>query len=205
MKLTSFKKIAAVSAVALGVAVAGGAHAVQIGSPVVIPINATVENTITVTVTTPVSFGTVGAIRHTTDTASLAMNAAGVVTEDPGTGYGGTDPAAMVFDPVGVAQPAAGVIDVTAAFENTELYVTYQNCVNPALAGEIFTLSAIVDNLATPGSFDCAAAAVIGHETTDGTGALQFNVGATITTTTISNAAYTDGAYVGSVEAVFSY
>ena len=205
MKLTSFKKLAAVSAVALSVAIAGAANAVQIGTPVVIPITATVENTITVTVTTPVSFGTVGAIRDTVDTASLAMTAAGVVTEDPGNGFLGTDPAAMVFDPIGVAQPAAGVIDVTAAFENTALYVTYQNCINPTLAGEIFTLSAIVDNLLSPGSFDCAAARVIGFETTDGTGALQFNVGATITTTTISNAAYTDGLYSGSVEAVFSY
>lgn len=205
MKLTSFRKFAAVSAVALSVAYAGGVIAapVQIGSPVTIPVNATVENTIDVAVTNPIDFGTVGAIRDTTDTATLSLLANGTSTEDPGNGWLGTDPAAIVFDPSD--PPTTGDIDVTAAFENTTLYVTYQNCVDVALAGESFVLDAIVDDLSVPGSFDCAAARVIGNEVTSGTGTLSFQVGASITTTTISTAAYTDGAYVGSFEAVFSY
>lgn len=202
MKLT-YKKYAAIGAVVLGVAAVGSAQAIQIGSPTTVPVNATVENSVTVTVTNPLDFGTVGAIRDTVDTATLTVSPADVGTEDPGTGYGGADPAAIVFDPSD--PPTAADIDITAAFENTELYITYQTCTNPVFGADNFVLSGLIDNLAVPGSYDCAAAAVIGHETTDGAGALAFNIGGSITTTTGAATAYADGAYVGSFEMVVSY
>lgn len=205
MKLTSYKKFAAISAVVLGAAVYAGhsANAIQIGSPTTVPVNATVENSVTVTVTNPVDFGTIGAIRDVVDTATLSVDPADTAVEDPGTGFGGADPAAIVFDPSDA--PTAADIDITAAFENTDLYITYQNCVDPVQGADTFTLAGIVDNLNTPGSYDCAAAPVIGFETTDGVGALSFNIGASITTTAGAATAYPDGAYAGSFEMVVSY
>lgn len=202
MKLT-YKKYAAISAVVLGVAAVGTAQAVQIGSPTTVPVNATVENTITVTVAAPLDFGTIGAIRDTVDTATLSVLPDDTATPDPGTGYGGADPAAIVYDPSDA--PTAADIELSLAFENTEIYVTYQTCVDPVLAGENFVLGGIVDDLATPGSYDCVAAPIIGHGTTDGSGDLDFSIGGSITTTTGAATAYADGDYVGSFDIVLSY
>ena len=207
MKFEQIRNVLMVSAVALAVAYTSSAIAapVQIGSPVTLDMDATVENTIDVVVTTPINFGTIGAISDGTDTATLTLSPAGVVTEDPGTGYGGADPAAIVMDPSSV--PTVGAIAVTAAFENTELYVTYQNVIDLANGGRTFEVTAVVDDLATPGAYDGVTDTMttIGHETTDIAGALSFNIGASITTDTPGNTAYPDGNYDGGLDIVFSY
>lgn len=217
MNIKSFGKIAAVSAIAMLAAMhAAGVVAapVQIGDPVQVNITATVENTIDVAVTNPVRFGQIGAMNSLTvaDTASATVNPDDSTDGgDPGTGYGTASQASIVFDPGDVANVGAADVDITGAFANTELYVTYDTCVDLAGPGtEVFVLHSISDNLATPNSLDCTAAATygtytFGHDTTDASGDLSFNIGATIDTDGSSDAAYANGGYTGSVQMYVTY
>lgn len=216
MNIKSFGKIAAVSAIAMVAAMhAAGVVAapVQIGDPVQVDITATVENTIDVTVTNPVRFGQIGAMNSQTaaDTATARVAPNDALTDDPGTGYGTASQASIVFDPGDVANTGAADVDITGAFANTDLYVTYDTCADLAGPGaEVFVLHSIQDNLPTPNSHDCTAAAAygtytFGSGTTDGAGALSFNIGATIDTDGSSDAAYTEGAYTGSVQMYVTY
>ncbi len=216
MNKKSFAKIAAVSAIAMMAAMhAAGVVAapVQIGDPVQVDITATVENTINVAVTNPVRFGQIGAMNSqtVTDAAEASVAPDGSTTDDPGTGYGTSSPASIVFDPGDSTNVGAADVDITAAFENTDLYVTYDTCEDLTGPGtEVFRLVSIEDNLATPNSLDCATAVALGAYTfgmgtTDGTGALSFNIGATIRTDGSSDTAYDDGAYTGSVQMYVTY
>lgn len=216
MNTKSFTKIAAVSAIAMMAAMhAAGVMAapVQIGDAVQVDITATVENTIDVEVTNPVRFGQIGAMNSLTaiDIAEASVAPDDSTTDDPGTGYGTASQASIVFDPADVANVGAADVDITAAFANVELFVTYDTCADLAGPGpEVFTLVSVEDNLPTPNSQDCAAAATYGTYTfgsgvTDGAGALSFNIGATIATDATSDAAYTDGAYSGSVQMYVTY
>ena len=210
MNLKSFSKLAAVSIIALGTAMHSTgviAAAFQIGDAITVPFGATVENSMNVVVTGG-TFGTIGAMNDLTDVATMVLNPDDTFTEDPGTGFGGTDPASIVVDPVGVPAPAAANVAVTGAFENTDLYVTFQNCVNLTGGGNTFLLDNITTDLTTPGGYDCAAALgalTAGIGTTSGAGALTFNVGASILTNQAAAAAYTDGAYTGSVTMYIAY
>lgn len=207
MNKQNFRKYAAISAVALGIAYAGAAYAaaVQIGTAVPVTVDVQVENSIDVVVTQNIDFKKVGAISDTTDVATMVMSTTGTITEDPGTGYGGADPAALVADPTDTPEP--GIITVSSAFQNTELYVTYQTVVDPINSGRSFNIAQITDDLATPSVYDGTTDTMttIGHETTDGSGGLVFNIGMTIETDTTGATAYADGVYAGSFEIVFSY
>lgn len=217
MNIKSFGKIAAVSAIAMVAAMhAAGVVAapVQIGDPVQVDITATVENTIDVTVTNPVRFGQIGAMNSQTaaDTATAQVLPDDSTNGgDPGTGYGTASQASIVFDPADAANVGAADVAITGAFINTDLFVTYDTCANLTGPGtEVFVLHSIQDNLATPNNLDCTAAAAygtytFGSGTTDGAGALSFNIGATIDTDGSSDAAYTDGAYSGSVQMYVTY
>ena len=204
MRHTSMKSLAVAGAMALGtVFYAGSASAqlVQAGDPFTFPVNATVENTLTITVNAALDFGQIGAIRDPVDVATLSVSAAGVVTDDPGTGMGGLSPAAIVSDPS--APPTLGNVTV-AGFINTDLWVTYDNCANLTNGVEVFTLTGVVDDLFVPGSTDCTTP-VIGQGTTDALGTLTYNIGASIATTTGAYGPYPDGAYAGSFDATWSY
>lgn len=216
MNTKSFTKIAAVSAIAMMAAMhAAGVVAapVQIGDAVQVDITATVENTIDVAVTNPVRFGQIGAMNSLTaaDIATASVAPDDTLADDPGTGYGTADQASIVFDPGDVANTGAADVDITAAFENTDLFVTYDTCVDLAGPGaEVFNLISIQDNLPTANSHNCATPAAFGaytfgSGTTDGTGALSFNIGAVIETDGTADTAYTDGAYTGSVQMYVTY
>ena len=217
MNIKSFGKIAAVSAIAMMAAMhASGVIAapVQIGDPVQVDITATVENTIDVAVTEPVRFGIIGSMNSqtVTDDAQASVAPDDTTTSDPGTGYGTASPASIVFSPADAASVGAADVDITAAFFNTTLYVTYDTCADLAGPGApVFELIGIEDNLTVPNAHDCTAVAAtlgsytFGSGTTDGTGALSFNIGATIQTDGSSDAAYPDGAYTGSVQMYVTY
>lgn len=214
---SSIKKFAAVSAIALGTAVVAAgvlqAAPYQIGDPVTVPSTANVENSIDVTPdASGLYFGTLGSMNHTVDVATFTVNPDSTYVEDPGGGWNSADPASIVVDESDV--PVAVEIVVTGAFENTDLYVTYSNCVDLTDGTDTFTLSTLQDDLDAPtvgvgvaaGDWDCVAdTGNIGQATTDGTGNLTFNVGGTITTDGAADAAYTDGAYAGSFDMTFSY
>lgn len=206
MNLASFKKLAVLSTVALGVAAMYSDEVLavnyQLGAPVTVTASATVENTFDVTITNGLSFGTIGAVADTTDVARLTVAPDSSVTEDEGNGWLGSDQAAIVVD-AGATAPDAADISVNG-FEATTIYVTYSNIVNPTDGSQSFILTDLLDDLTTPGSYD-GSTRVIGQGTTDGSGDLTFHVGGSIETTTTAAVAYADGAYAGSFDVTFSY
>ncbi len=209
MKINSFTKLAGISAIAMMAAVyATGVVAapIQIGDPVDVNFNADVENTIDVVVTDG-EFGVIGAMNHTTSTATLTLppSAAPVLVPDGGTGFLTAGQAAIVPDPTSATAPTGAQVAVTAAFDTTDLYVTFDTCTNLANGGQTFLLSAITTSL-DPTVYDCVTPMATGAVgTTDGTGALTFFVGATITTDSATDAAYADGTYTGDVQMYISY
>ena len=206
MNLKSFTKFAAVSAVALSAAMyASGviAASIQIGDAMDVNVNATVENTIDVVIT-DIDLGEIGSMNDTVDIATFTLAPDGTITDDPGNGFGNTDPASIVNNPDVASTP--GTIDVTNAFFNTDLYATYDNCTDITDGTDTFTLLSIADDMTTPGSYDCVADVLVaGVASTDGTGALTINLGVSITTDQAANAAYTDGAYTGDFDMFLSY
>lgn len=211
MRLTSFKKYAVVSAIALGVgmyAVSSNAAVIQISDPVTINVTATVENTITVN-TTPLAFGTIGSLKDGTTlgtTATMLVETTGVVTDSPGAGYYSASPASIVSTGAGAA---AGTVAVTGAFPTESLYVDYDNFINPINGGESFVLNEVHDNLATVGSYNAVTSArTTGIGVTDGAGALSWSIGGTIETEVAAGLVpvdYTDGLYTGSFDVRIVY
>lgn len=213
MRLTSFQKFAVVSAVALGAgfyAVSSNAAVIQISDPVTIDVTATVENTITVN-TTDLAFGQIGSLKDgtgTSTTATMLVETTGVVTDEPGDGYYSASPASIVYD-TNTGGAAAATVAVTGAFFNENLYVDYDNFVDPINGAETFTLLEVHDDLATVGSYNSVTLArTTGIDTTDGAGALSWNIGGTIQTEVDAGAVpvdYTDGLYTGSFDVRIVY
>ncbi len=207
MSLKSFKKLAAVSVIALGVtAYAGGAWAIQSGDPNTINATATVENTILV-VTSPLDFATIGAMSDGVDVATASVSTASVFTGDS------SPLAAIVNDPTTTA--AAATLNVTA-FQNTQLFIDYSNVVNMSEAGgDTFIITDLSDNANAPttgvagvaGSWNVITGNSQGSVTTDGTGVMEIAIGGAIATdpVTVPAGAYTDGVYTGSFDVTVSY
>lgn len=203
MALNKLQKLAGVSAVALSVAVAASeswsaAYTAGSGNPFTVNASATVNNTITVTETTALDFGNIGALNDAADSATMVMAATGAVTDDT------TGPALLVHS-TGTGTP--GTVDVTAAFPSTNLTVDMGNPVNLTCglcgAGTAdFSLDDVVTDLATPGSLAGATAAV---GTTDGVGALTINYGMTISNIISATNVYNDGVYAGTFDFFFTY
>lgn len=221
MNLRSFKKLAAVSAVALSAAMyshTAGAAAVQSGDPTTVTTGATVENTFTVTVVQTLDFGTVGAMMDPTDTATFTVEPDGsdTFTDDPGNGYLGTDPAALVSSE---DDPAVAANVTVAGFKNVNIWVTYDNFTDVASGGDAFEIQEVHDNLST---LTCTGAAIttptngaatlaapasptIGLGCTDASGDMDYLIGGTIETKTGTYGPYPDGAYAGAFDVTFSY
>ena len=206
MDIRSFKKLVAVSALALGVtAYANGAWAIQSGDPNTINVTATVENTIIV-VTSPLDFATLGAMSDAVDTATASVSPAGVFTGDS------SPQAAIVNDPTTTV--AAATINVTA-FQSTQLFLDYSNVVDMTEAGgDTFIITDLLDNADVPttgvggvaGSWNNITGNSPGSVTTDALGVMEVAIGGSIITDPITvAAAYTDGAYTGSFDLTVSY
>lgn len=206
MELGSFKKLVAVSALALGVtAYASGAWAIQSGDPNPIGVTATVENTIVV-VTSDIGFGQIGAMSDAVDTATASVSTAGVFTGDS------SPQAAIVNDPTSAS--VAGTINVTA-FQNTQLFTDYSNVVDMTeVGGHTFIITDLLDNADAPttgvagvaGSWNNITGNSPGSVTTNGAGVMELAIGASIITDPLTvPAAYNDGVYTGSFDLTVSY
>lgn len=183
----------------------GYALAQAIGDTETINITATVDNSYSIAIT-DIDFDVIAAAQWSTGTRATATVAPdGSTTETAGDGWAGPNPAFIVFDPGGTT--VTGEVAITAAFINTDIYVSYDNCQDlaHATATEVFEITRVWDNLASASDYDCTNPPTVGVGQTDGLGALTFNVGAEITTDTAADAPYTAGAYSGSVDMYLHY
>lgn len=203
MALNKLQKLAGVSAVALGVAIAasdGWAYVAGSGDPEAVAVSATVNNTIGVTVTTDPAVGEIGVTNDGAEQATLIMAPDGSITED-------TTGSARMLHSSGTGTP--GVVDITGAFANTQLSVDFGNgadlaCTSTACTGgaaPVLTLADATTDLATPGDL---ATPTTASGLTDGAGVMQFNIGVTLETPTSANS-YIDGTYTGGFDLFFGY
>ena len=199
MKLNKLAKLATVSALALGAAYQVGvtpALAYEMGTTQVVVVNATVDNTITLTAN-PAATGAIGVTGDAVDTATMVLAPNDAITED-------IAGAAHLVSDTGLG--TAAKITVTAAFPTQNLYVSYSNPVNlncglcapgtPDLA-----LVDVLDDMTIPGNISGPAQ---GIEATDNVGALAWNIGVTISTIASPNL-YLTGAYAGSFDMIVTY
>lgn len=186
-------KIATVGAVALGVACLAADAQAQT-EKVTANVNATVDNSFTLVETTVMNFGTIVAKADTVGntTATLTISTAGALTPVP------TGPAASRFVIFNAANATQGVFDVTNAAPSTKVTISFANPVALSCA-----LCSGNEPDITIGTFVHDAGA---NPATDVNGALNFNVGATLTTAVgpVANQ-YEDGAYAGTYDVLVAY
>ncbi len=210
MNFKSFSKVAAVSAIAMTVAMhAAGVVAAPyiIGQDVLVPFTATVDNSIDVAVT-PGDFGDIAVMNSNAggDIASAILVPDILVTDltdDHSTGYG-TATQAHIVGSLNSANPAT--VAVTSAFFTEDMYVTFTTCTNLTGPGpEVLRLSNITTSMGGP-AYDCVTPMATGTTfATDAGGTYTFYVGATISTDGSTDVAYTQGAYAGSVAMQITY
>lgn len=222
MKTRSIIKLAAFSALALGVAFGGSPAKAQVdfeaGTPETVEINAAVDNTITATVTEP-NFGNLGVVASETpaDQAILELTPAGTLDAT-----NAVDGDARIMAGGG---HAGGSIAIGAggAFPTTPIYVTYSNPQNLTCAtcdpgNPDLLILEVTDNLAgggtctgglTAGVLDTVTPAnsAVGCATTAGDGSLTFGLGVTIGTVigAVPRPVYQTGTYLGSVDVLIEY
>lgn len=147
-------------------------------------ITATVQNAITWVETQPLTFGTFVAISDATDTSNIVMATAGTTTvNNPGN--------ARIVE---ITTGQQGIFTASAAAPNTAVTVTTPASVTLTCGACVGSPPDFVVNTFT----DDAAA------TTDGSGGMTVNVGATLNTVA-SATAYEDGAYSGAYTVSINY
>ncbi len=150
-------------------------------------ITATVANAITWVETTPLAFGTIVAINHTADLATMTVDTAGV-SSTTGTAN------AKVIEVVAAQQ---GVFDASSAAPSTTLALTLPTSVTLACGAcgagtEDFTVDTFTDDAA-------------GAPITSAGGAVTVNVGATLRTIPHATNVYNDGLYQGAYTVSINY
>ena len=157
----------------------------------------TVQNTFTVGMTTPLTFGTVAAVASTTAGTQASIVLAGNTGSTTITqGSGGS-----ISRLLQIVAPTPGVIAISAAPPSTLITVTQGSTVqlvDPATTGETqfdFTPAAVC------AGFNC---------TTDAAGALTVNVGGNLSTRIQTSGGaedngYSDGTYTGTFSVTFAF
>lgn len=161
---------------------------------------AAVQNTLTLATPAQLNFGTIVAVADTTETATATVSTLGAVTVAT-TGV----PAytAIVDDSLA----SAGQVTVEDGADGGIINITIDNVVDPVNGTETFTL----DQFSTSWNGAAVATRTIGTPFTQnfdsafGGGVNTLDIGATITTTTVAAAPYTDGTYAGTYDVIFSY
>ena len=149
-------------------------------------ITATVQNAITWDETQPLAFGTIVAISDASDTSTLVIDTTGADTfNNPGN-------ARLVR----VSGGQQGIFDASNAAPNTQLTLTLPttvtlNCAACSGSQPDFLINNFTDDAG-------------GAPTTDGTGAVTVNIGATLNTIASANA-YEDGLYSGAYTVSINY
>ncbi len=160
----------------------------------------TVQNTLTLAAPTQLNFGTIAAIRDATNTATVSIDTAGVATVASG---GGTATTAIVDD----TAISGAQVTIADGANGAALNITIDNVIDPVNGTESFGL----DGFRTSWNNGADKAQVIGTTFTENFdnafsgGVNILDIGATITTTAGAGTAYTDGAYAGTYDVVFSY
>lgn len=162
--------------------------------------NVSVQNTLTLATPAQLNFGTIAAIRDATNTATVSIDTAGTATVATG---GGTAATAIVDG----AAISAGQVTVADGANGATLNITIDNVIDPVNGTESFAL----DGFTTSWNDGADQTQTIGAAFTEtfdsafGGGTNTLDIGATITTTLAAGTAYTDGAYAGTYDVVFSY
>jgi len=161
---------------------------------------ALVQNTLTLATPSQLNFGTISAVSDTTETATVTIDTLGTASVAT---TGAPAYSAIVDD----TAAAAGQITIADGADGATLNITINNVVDPVNGTETFDL----DSFTTSWNGNASNAQVIGTPFTEtfssafGGGTNTLDVGATITTTTASAGAYTDGSYAGTYDVVISY
>lgn len=188
MKLFNLKTLALATATA-SVFFAGSAMAQNV---VTVPVNATVQNAITMALVNPLEFGTIIAINDLTQSATALVSTAGVLTV--GTTGAPAFTAAVSGTPTAGQVTLAGVVGAT-------INVTLNNVVDPTDGTDTLTLGSFLRDVNGGGS----TPVVVGTPFTHTALALDtVLIGATLTTPAQA-AVIGDGAYAGSFDIVASY
>jgi len=160
----------------------------------------TVQNTLTLATPAQLNFGSIAAIRDAAQTATVSIDTAGTSVVASG---GGTAATAIVDD----TAISAAQVTIADGANGATLNITINNVVDPVNGTESFVL----DDFTTSWNNGADATQVIGTAFTEtfdsafGGGTNTLDIGATITTTLGAGTAYTDGAYAGTYDVVFSY
>lgn len=185
----------------LSCAVTIGIHASSVQAQTAnMTASATVQNTLTLATPAQLNFGTIIAVSDTTNTASASVSTLGVLS----VATTGTPAYTAVVDDTAAS---AGQVTVEDGADGAILNITINNVVDPVNGTETFAL----DQFRTSWNGNAADPQTIGTTFTEnfsaifGGGVNTLDIGATITTTTATAAAYTDGAYNGTYDVVLSY
>lgn len=214
----NFKKFAMVGASALVIAMYSGtasaqtAYTFDAGVAETLDIRAEVDNTINADITDP-HMGTWGVIR-----SNAAGEQAVLVLNFDGTQAGSSSGAADAIEGGGLN--AAGLVEITGAFPTTPITVTLSapvDLVCGACAGsspflDLYRIEADLLNVVvgTDGTANSVIDQVtpannaVATATTDGTGALSFNIGARARTT-VGSVPYETGSYAGTYDMILEY
>lgn len=188
MKLFNIKTLALATAAA-SVFFAGSAMAQNV---VTVPVNATVQNAITLTLVDPLDYATIVAINDGTQTATASVATTDAIT------FGTTG--APAFTQAATGTPTAGEITVAGVVGAT-INMTLNNVVDPTDGTDTLTLGTFLRDVNGGGSTATTAGVAFTYTAT----ALDtILIGATITTPA-QPAQIADGAYAGSFDLVASY
>ncbi len=197
---------------ACAVATVNGAFNAQ--DPENIQVCALIDNTFSTEVT-DVDFGTIGATAFLGETGCLIMDpvVAGTINEDNLVPCGSPAVARIVSDD---EAGTPGLIEILAggAFNNQEMRMQFQ-VADPEMtcaSGPSLFLSELLSDQTTPAEWENTGNvatdntnAVIGAGDTDGTGALEIYIGATIMTDITNAARYESGACEGQFQVTLFY
>jgi len=226
MKIRTIGKLAGISAFALMLATGGSpafaqysaaaprsghAETWQSNGVQSVGVFAEVDNSLNVTVT-DLNFGRIAATAYPAESSTLQIGPDGLLAEGARSAGGATIQAA------GDATKTQGILAITGAFASTIIYTTYNNVTDmtcstvatPSCTGApSLIITNIVDDASTPGSWTAPSTVVIGHGTTNPSGDLTFNVGATIQTQSTAPVtavtAYPGGLYSGYFDVTLTY
>lgn len=180
------------------VAIAAFAFAPSMAHAQTEPVTATVvvQNALTLTEIDPLDFGTVAAISHGVNTATLAIDAATAVLSTSTTG------APATFAVIDNTTASRAQITVEDGAPGATINFTINNVVNPIFGGNAFLLTGWETNW--NGGAVTAQAVNVSFPYVYSAPLSTLNIGAEIRTQ-VAVATYTDGTYLGSFDLVASY
>ena len=198
-------KLKLVAAFVTGVAALSAVQAADVS----VDASVVVNNTIDVTVNSPLDFGSIAAFANNNATAALATL---TIPADPAGTPTATNDATGTARIIVLSPGSAADVSVAGAAPNTLLTVTVAAATttldDPAnIAPDGFTMGSFTQFAYLEGNGQSFGT------TTDGTGALGMSIGGTLSTVTPTGGAagtdvavaYTDATYVGSLEVTVNY